>query len=276
MAMDRDREDFLRAFHAAHPAVTARAMAHGRAGDGRSSYEILRDRVAACGRVLDLGCGDGLLLELLATGEAGARRRLAGIDLSAEELALARRRPGVARADLRAGRAQRLPFHTSYFDGCVSHMALMLMSDAEQVAAELARVLEPGGTLAVVVGGGAAGGEAYERFVRLAKPLFKAAPPEQRTPPLGNPRLRSHEGFDEVFGAAGFGPVEWETVRIDLSGPPEQIWRTVGSLYDIGPLDAAVTAGLRARFEAESAAAALPDGSIPCAMNVHLATAVRR
>ncbi|QZY17485.1 hypothetical protein [Streptomyces decoyicus] len=32
-------------------------MAHGRAEGARSSYEILRDRVAACGRVLDLGCG---------------------------------------------------------------------------------------------------------------------------------------------------------------------------------------------------------------------------
>lgn len=218
--MAMDREDFLRAFHAAHPAVTARAMAHGRAGDGRSSYDILRDRVAACGRVLDLGCGDGLLLELLAAGEAGARRRLAGIDLSAEELALARRRPGVERADLRVGRAQQLPFRASHFDGCVSHMALMLMSEAEQVAAELARVLEPGGTLAVVVGGGPAGGEAYERFVRLAKPLFKAAPPERRTPPLGDRRLRSHEGFDEVFGAAGFGRVEWRPYGSTCPGRP--------------------------------------------------------
>ncbi|MGW7577935.1 class I SAM-dependent methyltransferase [Streptomyces sp. NPDC054765] len=270
------QEDFLRTFHARRPAVTVRAMAHGRAEDGRSSYEILRDRVAACGRVLDLGCGDGLLLELLAAGEAGARRALAGLDLSAEELARARRRTGVGRADLRLGRAQQLPFQKGQFDGCVSHMALMLMDDAEEVAAELARVLEPGGTLAVAVGGGPAGGEAYEGFLRLAKPLFKAAPPEQRTPPLGDPRLRRCEGFDAVFRAAGFGPVEWQTVRIDLSGPPEQIWRTVGSFYDLGPLDAAVTADLRARFEEESAAVALPDGRIPCAMNVHVATVVRQ
>ncbi|MGG7572128.1 class I SAM-dependent methyltransferase [Streptomyces sirii] len=130
-------------------------MAHGRAEGGRSSYEILRDRVAACRRVLDLGCGDGLLLELLAACDPGPGRavpELAGLDLSPEELALARRRPGLDRADLRVGRAQRLPFPNGRFDGCVSHMALMLMSDMERVAAEVARVLAPGGTLAVVLG----------------------------------------------------------------------------------------------------------------------------
>ncbi|MFG2892185.1 class I SAM-dependent methyltransferase [Streptomyces sp. NPDC048248] len=270
--MTTDQETFLRTFHAAHPAVTARAMAHGRAEDGRSSYAILRDRVAGCRSVLDLGCGDGLLLELLGEDE---RRALAGLDLSAEELALARRRPHAARADLRVGRAQHLPFEDGRFDGCVSHMALMLMSDAERVAAELARVLEPGGTLAVVLGGGAVGDEAYASFLRLALPLIEAAPPGQRIPRLGDRRLRTREGFDEVFGPAGFGPADWETLRLDLTGPPEQVWRTVGGLYDLGPLDAAVTAELRARFEAETAASALPDGRIPCAMRVHVA-AVRR
>ncbi|MEU9502175.1 class I SAM-dependent methyltransferase [Streptomyces sp. NPDC048196] len=330
MATVREQEAFLRAFHAAHPAVTVRAMAHGRAEDGRSSYEILRDRVAACDRVLDLGCGDGLLLELLAErgrrtdraladreladraltdrertdraltdgeladraltdrertdraltdGEladrAPADRELAGLDLAAEELALARRRPGLARADLRAGRAQQLPFEDGRFDGCVSHMALMLMGDIEQVAAEVARVLAPGGTLAVALGGGAAGGEAYTAFLRVARPLFAAAPADQRIPSLGDRRLRNREGFDAVFGPAGFGPVRWETVRIDLTGPPERVWATMGGFYDLGPLDPAVTADLRTRFEREAASLALPDGRIPCAMRVHIATAMR-
>ncbi|MEU9125058.1 class I SAM-dependent methyltransferase [Streptomyces sp. NPDC048506] len=286
--MVTDQETFLRSFHAAHPAVTVGAMAHGRAEDGRSSYEILRDRVAGAVRVLDLGCGDGLLLELLgAEGNAsgaggsdarvpGSGRMLAGLDLSPEELALARRRPGGERVDLRVGRAQQLPFQDAQFDGCVSHMALMLMGEAERVAAEVARVLEPGGTLAAVLGGGAAGGEAYETFQRVARPLFEAAPAEQRIPVLGDRRLRTREGFDAVFGPAGFEPVEWETVRIDLTGPQERIWATVGGLYDLGPLDPAIVAELRARFEAESAASVLPDGRIPCAMNVHIASTVRR
>ncbi|WP_181446941.1 class I SAM-dependent methyltransferase [Streptomyces sp. NTH33] len=43
-------------------------------------------------RVLDLGCGDGVLPDLLARTEG---RRLAGVDLSPEAPALARRRPSL-------------------------------------------------------------------------------------------------------------------------------------------------------------------------------------
>lgn len=265
-------EDFLRAFHAEYPAVTARAMAHGRGPDGRSSYEMVRDRVGGRRRVLDLACGDGLLLQLLAED---ADRAVSGLDLSAEEVARARRRPGVERADLRVGAAQHLPFPDRHFDGCVSHMALMLMGEIEQVAAELGRVLEVGGTLAVALGAGPGGGEAYEVFLRLLRPVIDAAPNARRIPALGDRRIRTRQGFDAIFREAGFGPAEWETVCVDLTGPPEQVWRTVGGIYDVGPLGAAVTADLRERFAAESAAPALPDGRIPCAMRVHLATARR-
>ncbi|WP_330436841.1 methionine biosynthesis protein MetW [Streptomyces griseoaurantiacus] len=66
MTATAPQEALLQASHAEHPAVTAEAFGAGRAPDGSSSYEILGDRVAAAGRVLDLGCGDGRLLELLA------------------------------------------------------------------------------------------------------------------------------------------------------------------------------------------------------------------
>lgn len=86
--------------------MTAEAFGRGRAPDGRSSYEILCDRVAGSRRVLDLGCGDGVLLELLARGEG---RRLAGVDLSTHSVAPARRRPALRGARLEVGRAQEPP-----------------------------------------------------------------------------------------------------------------------------------------------------------------------
>lgn len=40
-------------------------------------------------------------------------------------------------------------------------------------------------------------------------------------------RTRGRDGLDEVLGPVGFGPVGWETVPIDLSGPVEEVWAAV-------------------------------------------------
>ncbi|MFF9979061.1 class I SAM-dependent methyltransferase [Streptomyces erythrochromogenes] len=269
MTITAPHEVFLQAFHAEHPAVTAEAFAGGRAPDGRSSYELLCDRVTGTTRVLDLGCGDGLLLELLARTPG---RELAGVDLSSHSLALARSRPALSEATLEQGRAQELPFPDGGFDACVSHMALMLMSEIEQVAAEVARVLSPGGVLACVVGGGAVGGEAYERFLTLLRHTVEEAPAAQRIPALGDRRTRSREGLDEVLGPVGFAPVDWDSVPIDLSGPVEQVWAAVSGLYDLGPLDRATVEGLRQAFFAEVKDMTTSDGRVPCAFTIRLAT----
>ncbi|WP_432169828.1 class I SAM-dependent methyltransferase [Streptomyces sp. 1222.5] len=267
------QEAFLQAFHAERPAVTAEAFGGGRAPDGRSSYQLLCDRVAGRGRVLDLGCGDGLLLELLAR-ENG--RQLAGLDLSARSLALARRRPALSGAALAEGRAQTLPFADGSFDACVSHLALMLMGEIEQVVAEVARVLSPGGVLACVLGGGAVGGEAYERFLGLLRRTVGEAPATQRIPALGDRRTRSREGLDEVLAPAGFAAVDWETVPIDLGGPAAQVWAAVSGFYDLGPLDRAAMERLRTAFLAEVRDLTAPDGTVPCAFRIHVATARMR
>lgn len=264
------QEAFLRAFHAEHPAVTADAFADGRAPDGRSSYEVLCDRVAGARRVLDLGCGDGVLLDLLARTEG---RRLAGVDLSPEALALARRRPSLHAAAPAEARAQRLPFAGGAFDACVCHMALMLMGDVDRVAAEIARVLSPGGVLACVIGGGALGGEAYELFSDLLRAAVRRAPAEQRIPPLGDRRTRGRAGLAEVLEPAGFGAPDWETVPIDLSGPADRVRVTLSGIYDVGPLDPVAVRRLRETFLTEAAGLVGPDGRVPCGFTVHVVTA---
>ena len=144
------------------------------------------------------------------------------------------------------------------------------------MARELARGATPGGTLAAVLGGGAAGGEAYGVFLRLLRPILDATPADRRIPALGDRRVRHREGLDEILAPAGFTPVAWETVRIDLTAPFEQVWATVSGLYDLGPLPAHTRASLRESFTAETKELALPDGRIPCAMNIRVATARRR
>ncbi|MFM9615032.1 class I SAM-dependent methyltransferase [Streptomyces sp. V2] len=253
------QEAFLRGFHAGRPGVTGEAFARGRGPDGRSSYELLRDRVSGARRVLDLGCGDGVLLELLRDGSPG--RRLAGIDLSPEAVRLARARG----FDVEVGRAQELPYADGEFDAVVSHMAFMLMADVETVAAEVARVLAPGGVFACVLGGGAVGGEAYERFVQVLRRL-----PAGGIPALGDRRVRDREGVEAVLCGAGFGEVTWESVAIDIGGSLAEVWESLAGVYDLGPLSAGQVEGVRREFLGAVGDLVGEGGRVPCGFVVRV------
>jgi SAM-dependent methyltransferase len=92
-------------------------------------------------RLLDVGCGTGMLLQLAV--ERGAVP--AGIDVTPELLAIARDRlPG---ADLREGDMETLPWDDASFDAVTGVNAFQFAGDPGKALAEAARVLRPGGTL---------------------------------------------------------------------------------------------------------------------------------
>lgn len=259
-------EAFLRAYHDGTPGLMGRGIATTPAADGRTSYQVLAGRVAGAQRVLELGCADGALLAVLADNGA---RELAGVDLSERELALARERPQLRDADLRRARAQDLPFADGSFDAVVSHMALMLMSDVERVVAQTARVLRPGGRLAIAVGAGPVPGGALDLFLSLARPMFAAVPPERRVPPLGDRRTRSRAGLDALL--TGFEPVSWEEITLEYTGSPEQVWESAAvSYYDVATLDDEQVDRLREQFF-ERAAVLFPDGRLTGGTRVAIA-----
>jgi SAM-dependent methyltransferase len=272
-AGDRSAEEFLRDFHDRSPGRQSALVEASLTAEGRTSYQELASRVIGAQRVLDLGCADGALLEVLVG--CGARA-VAGIDVSEAELALARLRPALSGADLRCGRAQELPFPDAAFDAVVSHMAFMLMVDPDQVVAEVVRVLVPGGMLALAVGGGAVAGEAMELFLSLARPHFHAASAAgRRMPRLGSRGTRTREGLDKILGPAGFAPVSWESIVLVQSGTPEQVWQSnLSMFYDVVTLGAEQLAQLRDAFLAESSSM-LVDGCLPCGMRIHIATTRR-
>jgi SAM-dependent methyltransferase len=252
-------EMFLRAYHDRTPGTMGRSVLANPLPDGRTSYQLLAGRVAGARRVLDLGCADGELLAALARNGAG---ELAGVDLSAGEIDLARRRPELVDADLRVGRAQELAFADDSFDAVVSHLAFMLMSDVEQVVAEVVRVLRPGGRFAITVGAGPVPGGALELFLSLASPVFAALPPERRVPRMGDRRARGRAGLDELLTPAGFEPVSWEEFPLALSGTPEQVWAAaVPSYYEMAMLDEEQFAALHAEFLAEAATRPVSGGA---------------
>ncbi|NEE01999.1 class I SAM-dependent methyltransferase [Phytoactinopolyspora halotolerans] len=89
------------------------------------------------GRCLDLGCGTGRYLDVLrSTG-----RTVVGIDISADQLRVARRR---TRALIR-GDAARLPFADGTFETVVATWVSTDVDDFRGTVGEVARVLVPGG-----------------------------------------------------------------------------------------------------------------------------------
>ncbi len=99
-------------------------------------------------RILDVGCGGGLVSEQLA--QAGAI--VTGIDLSAPSIAVARRHAaGSGRFNIEylVGSVFDLPFADGSFDAVVSSDFLEHVSNRlDDAVSEMARVIRPGGVLA--------------------------------------------------------------------------------------------------------------------------------
>ena len=103
------------------------------------------------GRVLDIGCGPGLMTEALV--ERGGE--VWGVDFLEPALAWARAEAEKAswgdRAHYVAGDAQALPFAAATFDTVIAMGVLEYLSDAYRFVAEVRRVLRPGGLLVISV-----------------------------------------------------------------------------------------------------------------------------
>jgi ubiquinone/menaquinone biosynthesis C-methylase UbiE len=245
--------------------VTSKLLGDGKAEDGRSSYELLRDAVTGADRVLDLACGDGVLLGLLAD-----RRLAVGFDLSEGELAAAAQR--LSAPLLVQGTARELPFPDHAFDACVSHMAFMLMPEIDTVAAELVRVLVPGGRLALIMGW-TPGGQTdptFELFSSVVGPIITA---RERIPALGDRRTGNSEGLTEILRSAGFSAPRIEQVWVDLSRPLDQVLDALCGSYDVRILDQDALAEVGARFIELATPRLDANGLLPCRMPLTLVTA---
>jgi SAM-dependent methyltransferase len=106
--------------------------------------------VPPAGVVADLGCGRGADLRHLAETHPDAEVRLVGLDASADGIGAAReaavdQRLAFECADL----GERLPFADGGVDVVYSHNLLECLANPPALAAEIARVLRPGGQVVV-------------------------------------------------------------------------------------------------------------------------------
>jgi len=196
---------------------------------------------------VDLACGDGYLLELLATRLPSAK--LIGVDMSAEELQLARERLRGKNVEFVNARVEALPLDDASVEAALCHMALMLFDDAPAVVAELARVIRPGGTFAAMLGPAPGNSELFKRFGGL---LHEAVTAES-LPPLeaGDRATFEEDSLRALFGGDVWIDVRLENVRVLFDGPDERVQTTLLSMYDVARLSSEGQAELARRLAAE-------------------------
>lgn len=175
-----DWPDYLAGFHAHRPGVVEDVLSRAVRAD-HTPYRWLARAVSADARVVvDLASGSGPVARELAR----PGRTVVGVDLSAEELRLARQRGAgpLVRADARV-----LPLRDGSVDVVTSALGLVVVQPLPRVLAEVARVLRPGGVLAAI-----------------APAVRPMAPTDLRQLGQLNVRLRSKPRFPGPVELTGF------------------------------------------------------------------------
>jgi ubiquinone/menaquinone biosynthesis C-methylase UbiE len=242
-------ETYLQDFHQRQPGTTTAAFAHLRARSSVADYASSYAAVAACvpestqpQTVLDLACGDGHLLKLLSERQAPSLK-LIGVDMSQGELDVARTLLP-QNVVLLKERAQELSVATGSVDCVLSHMAMMLMDDIEQVIKEIRRVLRPQGHFATVVGRGFLLGEVSEVLIGVLLPILRE---EAVSLPFGDPRTRTHDGWTGLL-EHDFENLQFEDLDVAWQPLPQELWDSLTQTYDIDRLSEPARARLRERF----------------------------
>jgi SAM-dependent methyltransferase len=139
-------------------------------------------------RLLDVGFGGGLLLEL---AHRQGVPRLAGVDPSEAAVAFLRRGPAwLDGSDVRleVGAVEALPFDDASFDVVASTNTVYFWPDLARAFAELHRVLRPGGLLTM----GFSGAAKLRRFGGITRHGFQ---------------LHENDALVAAASSAGFGDV---------------------------------------------------------------------
>jgi ubiquinone/menaquinone biosynthesis C-methylase UbiE len=146
---------------------------------------------AAAQRVLDVGCGTGYLLRLLAVRYPHAAE-LAGVDPAPSMIETAKQATDDPRLRFTAGTAERLPYPDDAFDLVVSTTSFDHWADQLAGLRECARVLAPGGHLLLA-----------DQFSPLLLPTLLAG---------RRGKARTQRRASQLLGAAGFQGLAWHNL----------------------------------------------------------------
>jgi SAM-dependent methyltransferase len=265
--LEQDDATLLERYHA-QPGRTVAALGPFRDARGRSSYEVLADEIGSIPRaahVLDLACGDGYLLSMLA---ARGFERLAGVDRSLEELAAARGRLGRDVA-LHCQDAGALPLADGSIDAVLCHLALMLFEAVETVLVEVARVLRPGGAFVAIVNRRHPD-PAFDAYSReLGRVTAEAGLGRLR---IGSPDILTRPALHARLSGAGFDEagVRIHDFTVRVRATPGELWPIFEAMYDVFRLPDPAKEQLRLSLLDAWSALAAGEGRLGAEMGMRL------
>jgi SAM-dependent methyltransferase len=165
-------------------------------------------------RVLDLACGTGIVARTVAP-IVGASGTVVGVDILPAMLAVARSLPPPdgATIDWREQDATALDLPDSSFDLVICQQGLQFFQDRAAAAAEVSRVLAPGGRFVAAVWQGIERQPFWRGFTQVeARNLAPLGlTPEDVTLPFS---WGDAEALRGLLSAAGFGSIELSTTMI--------------------------------------------------------------
>jgi SAM-dependent methyltransferase len=214
-------------------------------------------RVTQGTRLLDAGCGSGLLALLASLRGA----RVTALDASAALLTTVRAR--IPQADVREGDLEALPFADASFDAVAAVNSVFYAADMGAAMSELARVVQPGGRVVVTAWGPPERCEFLTAVLPALGPLMPPPPPGAEP---GHPVLTLAEpgALATVLERAGLRVVEEGETACPFVFPNAEVsWRASASA---GPNQLAIAhsgeEAVHAAFAEVDRAHTLPDGSI--------------
>ena len=223
----------LKTVHKHHTGFTEKCATNCRDRSGLNSYEWLAEIVPDINgtRVLDVACGSGPLLKILY--DRNINLKLTGIDVSPEELALARARISDCSVNLFQSKAQNMKaINDDSLDVVLCHWALTLMDPIIPVLNEVRRVLCSGGQFAALVNGPMDAAPGYSDVHDLIYKYVQNKLPNYGKIELGDPRIRSSDSLsnlaNKVFPNSN---IKVETNVVSMEGPINEVTRTAAGFF---------------------------------------------